>query len=354
MKVLMLGPGRQDKGGIATVVNQYYDVNIDRKVDLKYISTMHDGNKCKKAITALYALCDYVKEIDKYDIVHVHMSARNSFYRKKIFIEIAKKKNKIIIIHVHGSEFDVFYNQECNEKQKEQIKKIFAMADMVVVLSAEWKDFFKTICDENKIKILHNAVVVPEYKKKSISNHNILFLGRLGKRKGIYDLLEIMPNVIDKIPDVHLYYGGDGEIEEVKERVKQLNLQNNCTYLGWIDGTEKNKMLEKCSVFILPSYHEGMPMAILEAMSYSSIVVSTYIGGIPQVIKNEINGYLFEAGDLIGLENSLLKAFDENGKEEIAYNAYKTMKEEFDVENNIEILCEWYQQLIAIRRGGKN
>lgn len=58
------------------------------------------------------------------------------------------------------------------------------------MLSAEWKNFFETICEKKKIYVLHNAVVIPEYEKQSLNNHNILFLGRLGKRKGIYDLLE--------------------------------------------------------------------------------------------------------------------------------------------------------------------
>ena len=346
MKVLMIGPGRSDKGGIATVVNQYYEANIDKKVELKYITTMHDGGKGKKLITAIGALMEFLVLVNSCEIIHIHMSSRASFYRKKVFVEIAKKRKKKVIIHVHGSEFDVFYNRECNSKEQEKIRNTFAMADRVIVLSAEWKNFFETICEKKKIYILHNAVVIPEYEKKSLNNHNILFLGRLGERKGIYDLLEAMPEVIKKISDVHLYYGGDGEIEKTQEYIEKLKIKNNCTYLGWIDGNEKNKMLKKCSVFVLPSYHEGMPMAILEAMSYGAIVVSTYTGGIPQVIEDGKNGYLFNAGDINGLQECLFEALENNKKSEISLCSYQTVEENFNVEKNVDILCEWYKEIV--------
>lgn len=356
MKVLMVGPGREDKGGIATVVNQYYEANINKKVDIKYITTMHDGTKIKKILTAIMSLIEFKTCIHDYDIVHIHMSSRASYYRKRMFVKVAKENGKKIIIHVHGSEFDVFYNKECTQKQQKQIRKTFAMADEVIVLSNEWKEFFIGICDEAKIKVLHNAVVIPEYINRNISNHNMLFLGRLGERKGIYDLLKVMPKIVEHIPDVHLFYGGDGEIEQTQEYIEQEKIQNYCTYLGWIDGKEKVEMLKKCSVFVLPSYHEGMPMAILEAMSYGEIVVSTYVGGIPQVIKDSINGYLFEAGDIRDLESKLLKVFAECNKEEIAINAYEEVKERFNVEKNVETLCGWYKKLVqsSVFVGGGN
>lgn len=147
--------------------------------------------------------------------------------------------------------------------------------------------------------------------------------------------------------DVHLYYGGDGEIEKTQEYIEKLKIKNNCTYLGWIDGNEKNKMLKKCSVFdFTRSYHEGMPMAILEAMSYGAIVVSTYIGGIPQVIEDGKNGYLFNAGDINGLQECLFEALENNKKSEISLCSYQTVEENFNVEKNVDILCEWYKEIV--------
>lgn len=86
MKVMMVGAGRNVRGGISTVVNQYYEAHLDEKVDLKYIATMQDGSKLKKAAVAIKALIEFKICLKDYDIVHVHMSTRASFYRKSYFM----------------------------------------------------------------------------------------------------------------------------------------------------------------------------------------------------------------------------------------------------------------------------
>lgn len=345
MKVLMVGPGRKDKGGIATVVNQYYDAGIDKIVDIKYITTMHDGCKLKKLLSAVLGYFDFLINVNKYDVIHVHMSSRASFSRKRHIINWAYACKKKIIIHMHGSEFNVFYNDECNDKKKELIRDTFEKADIVIALSEEWKQFFDSFCDKTKVRVLYNAVTLPTYRRNEVKDHNILFLGRLGTRKGFYDLLEVMPIVLKKIPDVHLYFGGDGDIEETLKRIEKLGIKSSVTYLGWVSGEKKENILKECSVFVLPSYHEGMPMSILEAMSYGEVVVSTYVGGIPKVITNNQNGFLFNAGDLDGLTNALIHALIGGNKNLISKKSFQTIEQNFNVKTNIKILKKWYDEV---------
>lgn len=99
--------------------------------------------------------------------------------------------------------------------------------------------------------------------------------------------------------------GGDGEIDKVKQYIKENNLDDIAEYIGWVSGEEKNKLLNEVDVFILPSYNEGLPISILEAMSYNLPIVSTNVGGIPEILKNEYNGYLINPGDLEALENAI-------------------------------------------------
>ena len=97
--------------------------------------------------------------------------------------------------------------------------------------------------------------------------------------------------------------GGDGEISRVKKIVNEKKLKKYIKVLGWIDKDKKEKYLRECSIFILPSYNEGMPMSIIEAMAYKNAVISTNVGGIPQVIDNNKNGILIEQGDKKQLYN---------------------------------------------------
>lgn len=347
MKVLMIGAGRDVRGGVSSVVNSYYDAGLDKLCELTYLPTMEDGSKLKKLLVAAGARVRFECLVKKNDILHVHMSADNSFYRKAVFIRKAHKEGKKIIIHMHGSTFDLFYKERCNDAQKQQVREIFAMADKVIALSEDWKEFLaEYICDAHKIVVIYNAVKIPEAYPKDYANRKMLFLGILGQRKGTYDLIDVLPEIISKYPDSHIYFGGDGERKQAERLCKEKGIADYVTFLGWVRGTEKEKLLKECSIYVLPTYHEGMPMSILEAMSYGMAVVSTYVGGIPHIITDNENGLLCEAGDKVALQEKLLKLLkDENLRERLGQNAYRMMARKFDVKENVKRVYGIYEEL---------
>lgn len=348
VNILMIGPDRDVMGGISTVVNSYYDLGLDDKVNLKFIPTMKDGNKLRKLFVAIKAYVSFGLAIKKYDIVHVHMAAQASFTRKSLFVKKAKKAGKKIIIHQHSADFNVYFNEQCDETKRDKIKKIFSMADKILVLSEEWADFFGgNVCDREKIAILHNSVIVPEYKKIDYSDSNVLFLGRLGERKGTYDLLEAVPKVLDKKSDAVFYLGGDGDIERCSRIVKEKGIENSVKLLGWIGADDKTEYLKKCSTFILPSYHEGMPMSVLEAMSYGLAAISTNAGGIPQIIDDGVNGVRFEAGDVKLMTEALVDILSDcEKKRQLGASGRKTIEEHFSANAVVDKLVELYNDIV--------
>lgn len=354
-KVLMVGPGRDVMGGISTVVNSYYELGLDKKVDLRYISSMEDGNKLKKLMVAFISYIEFMRCLKEYDIVHVHMAAQASYTRKSAFIKKAKQAGKKIIIHQHSADFDEFFFKQSDSKKQRQIKDVFAMADVVIVLSEEWAKFFgENVCDPKKIMILYNGVIIPVYYKEDYSDTNVLFLGRLGERKGSYDLLKAIPDILEKVPDAHFYLGGDGDIEQSRKIINKNGLQDCVKLLGWVRNEEKEEYLKKCSTFILPSYHEGMPMAVLEAMSYGLATVSTNVGGIPQIINNNENGIRIDAGDIDGIKNSLIGLLsDPYLKRRYGNAAYQTINGKFSATNNIGKICNVYDCLIGRKKSGE-
>lgn len=348
MKVLMIGAGRDVRGGVSSVVNSYYDAGLDKMCGLTYLPTMEDGSKLKKLFVAVRARIRFEHLIKENDILHVHMSADNSFYRKAVFIRKAYREKKKIIIHMHGSTFDLFYKERCNEKQKQEVRDIFAMADAVIALSEDWKKFLaQHICAPDKIHVIYNAVKMPEAYEKDYSNRKMLFLGILGQRKGTYDLIEVLPEIFRKYPDAHIYFGGDGERETAERLCREKRIDGNVTFLGWVRGAEKEKYLKECSVYVLPTYHEGMPMSILEAMSYGMAVVSTYVGGIPHLITDGGNGLLCEAGDKEALEKRLeeLLAWPELRKK-IGESARNRIASEFDITVSVKRLMDIWRAVI--------
>lgn len=344
-KVLMVGPSRKVKGGMTTVVNNYYEYGLDSIVNLTYLESCNDGMIFFKFFKEIQGFLKFRKILKNYDVIHLHMASRRSTFRKSKYVRLAKKMGKKIIIHIHGAEYKIFYS-ECNTKQKKYVKQTLSMADKIIVLSEEWKDFFKNIVNENKIEIIYNSIVIPCDFKKNINQKKILFLGRIGHRKGIYDLIDVVEKLILKYPDIKLYIGGDGETEIIKNIIRARQLDNNVCFLGWISGEKKEQLLKECSYYVLPSYNEGMPMSVLEGMAYKNITISTYVGGIPKVINHNENGILINPGDKEKLFEEFNRLFeDDKLRIKLSCNARKTIEEKFNIIKIIDKLISIYHSL---------
>jgi glycosyltransferase involved in cell wall biosynthesis len=307
IKVLMLGPDRSVKGGVSGVVNNLYDAGLDKYVELRYIGTMVDGSKARKLVRAARAYLTALICINHYDIVHVHVSADASYYRKSFFIKMALRHHKKLVIHQHGGDIKRFYGHDLKGRSHSKMVSLFNQSDAFIVLAPNFKDFFKhLIISDNKISVIGNGIKLPDIdaKSKDYDLNNILFLGRICKDKGIGELLDAIHKLSVKYPDVHLYLGGFFEDESFKTRVN--NLSSNITACGWIDGEAKEELFDKCPIFVLPSYYEGMPLSVAESMAHGCATIATNVGSLEQMIDDGHTGLLVRAKD----SEDLYKALD--------------------------------------------
>ena len=344
INVLMLGPSKTVKGGMTTVVENYFKYGLDKRVNLKYIETINDKNIILKVFKMIKGFFHFMAIVKKYDIIHIHMASRMSTFRKGIYIRVAKKLNKKIILHIHGGEYKLFI-EECNKKQKKYVFKTLNLADKVIVLSEEWKNYFSNIVESEKIVILYNSIIIPEDFKKNVNTKKIIFLGRIEKGKGIYELVEVIEKLIKVYPNTYLYIAGTGiEEHNIKNIIKRKKLEGNIKMLGWINEVQKQKYLKESSYIILPSYNEGMPMCLIEGMAYKNIAISTNVGGIPKIIDNLHNGLLIKAGNNKQLYETIEMLFhDKKLREKISKNARKTIEEKFNINKNILKLIDIYE-----------
>jgi len=346
MKVLMIGPDvKRVPGGMATVVKNCFNSELPNKVNLKYISSNIEGNLFNKLVWNFKALLEYILCLNKYDIVHIHMAERGSFYRKSIYIIISKIFKKKTILHFHGAEFDEFYHSESNKIQKKYIRYILAQTNLIISLGEKWKEKIQNYT-ETKIVVLSNAVDVPNENFYKIENNNIILLGRLEKRKGTFDLLNIADNIIKNKPQVNIILAGDGDLEKVKYEINKKIYKDNIKLLGWINKDEREELLKNTGIFVLPSYNEGMPMAILEAMSYGIPLVVSNVGDIPSVVNNKKNGYLINAGDKQDLERKILQLLNNNNlRQQISENNYRKIYNSFNLKTNMDKLYKLYEEI---------
>lgn len=344
IRVLMLGADRTVHGGVSAVVNNYYRAGLDQQVQLHYIGTMVDGSKLRKLAQAAWAYVRFLLKLPRTQIVHVHMAADASYYRKSLFIHAAVFFHKKLVIHEHGGDFQGFYYQK-NKKQQEKIRKTLNKADCFIVLSKEWKEFFEPIVAPEKLQIVENGIPVKERGEKDYTNQKAVFLGRLATTKGIRELLESIPQIKKEYPDFKLYLGGVWEEEELRELVEKHS--ETVTFLGWIDETQREQILKECSIFVLPTYFEGQPISLLEAMESGCAVVVSEVGGIPQIVTNQVNGVFIKPKDTESLVEGMKKVLaDESFRKRLGENARETILERYDIRRGMEQLMEIYETCI--------
>lgn len=280
------------RGGVAAVENVYSTFYQP----FNHVTTTVTNGQVKKLLVLCKAILQFLYWMlfhPEIKIVHVQGSVGASFWRKAIFIYIAKFFHKKVVWHMHAGRFAVFYQQH-----RYAVRKVVNKSDVIIALSEYWKEYFKNEFPTKRVEIIKNVISAPRVHKQQTGYFTLLFLGLLGKNKGIYDLLEcIRDHKVEFQGKLKLYIGGNGEIEHVKQLIKEYGIADIVIFEGWVSGDKKIELLNKSDAYILPSYKEGLPISILEAMSYEMPIISTPVGGIPEIVSNGENGYLVEPGN---------------------------------------------------------
>lgn len=305
--VLMIGGDLSSNGGIASVIKSYYSAHQigGYKYDLHLLKTNYykDKGLFFEVLIFLRSFFKaiYISVFKEIGIFHIHSSAKTSFYRKSFFILLGKIMQKKIILHLHSSDFYNFFLAD-----RVVVNFILPMCDCAVVLCTDWEnrltDKFpksRIVKIENPHEFLtRNAPYIERFNKK----FTVLFVGFFIESKGIRDLIKLALEIkMRGRNDIVIQLAGKGDLEgHIRNEIESKKLNDVIDLVGWISGAEKIAMYSNADVFILPSYKEGMPISILEAMAYGLPIISTNIAGIPDIVENGKNGFLYNPGDVTG------------------------------------------------------
>lgn len=343
-KILVVATSRKTRGGITSVVKTHEQGAQWDENHCHWIQTHRDGAMlCKVGYLAI-ALLDYSFRLPFYDLVHIHFSNGNSMKRKLIFAKMARSLRKKIIIHFHA--FDP--QSTLNGPDKEQYKRFFEMADKIIVLSEWWKQQVENIYPKikDKIEVLCNPCQNVSLDDSIPKMNHILYAGTVNARKGYSDLIRAFAKIADKHPDWKVVLAGNGEVEEGKQLASSLGIAQQVEFLGWVNGNAKQKAFQEASIFCLPSYAEGFPMAVLDAWAYGLPVITTPVGGIPDVAKDGENMLLFNPGDIGQLTSNIEKMIDdENLRKKISKASTEFAHGTFSIDAINNQLASIYESL---------
>ena len=233
------------------------------------------------------------------DIVHLNPSLDNkSLIRDAIFVILAKIFKKKIVIFFHG--WQIGCEIMITQKYLRQFLYIYNKVDAYIVLCSDFKKKLLEWGINSPIflettKVDDDLIVNFNINKKNYTNRNILFLSRIEKAKGIYEVINAIQLL--KQQNIKLIIAGTGnELTNVKQYVQNNNIAN-IEFIGFVSGTEIVKVFNNSLIYILPSYSEGMPNSVLEAMVFGLPVITRPVGGLKDFFEDGKMGYITESKD---------------------------------------------------------
>lgn len=312
------------------------------------------------------------------DVAHANLPLIPSF-------AIPKGFGKTLISTVHSTwegeakalEKEPFGRLNVNEKVVRCFKyvlkffehRLLKRSDMIIAVSEFTKrEILKNYGDvpSGKIKVIHNGVDVEKFSpaaNKSTFKRKfgfrdddilILYVGRLYSRKGLPTLIEAIPKVAGKFNDVKFIISGKGlkdEEEKLKHYAKKLGVGDKLIFLGYFPDEDLPDLYRAADMFVFPSIYENLPFALLEAMASGLPVITTTVGGIPEVIHDGENGFMIEPYNSTALAGIILYLIESPEKaREIGFSGRETVKEKFNWENITQQVLRVYEEAIAKRQ----
>ena len=349
LRVMMCGSDLNlVKGGMVSVSRNYLEAGEWERTEVFYIATHWEGGHLLKLRIFAWAYGKILWKLLRHqvDVALLNVSERGSCYQKAAIMRLCHRFSVPVIFHHHGAEFNDFYSQlpKC---KKAAISRALTEVDLNIVLSRRQKRDILEKAPKARVGFLYNSVRTSRQNPYDGGRNLLVTFGRLGERKGTYDLLRVLGELDPVLPpEVQVALCGDGDVERVQALVKESGLEHRVLHVGWVTGKKKEQFMKQAMVHILPSYQEVLPMSILETMALGIPNISTRIASIPEVIRDGENGFLLEPGDLSMLKERILTLVtDPELRMSLSQAAYTTIAAKFSLKHNIKRLEKMFTAL---------
>lgn len=307
--------GRGGAGGIDRLMDNIADQHGARpeKLRLVFRPTRGAGGIVWAPFVLLRFLALLVVDASRgeVDLLHVNLASRGSTYRKLVIAQLARRLGIPYVVHLHGAEFHHFL-AGASPLVRRQVAAMFAGAARVLVLGEVWRRFLAAeVCGAtDRIVILPNATPAATLAHVPSRTVRILFLGRVGERKGVPELVSALAR-LPRDGSWRAVIAGDGDLTRTHARVQDLGLGECVELAGWVGPSEVAELLAASDVLVLASHDENLPMSVIEAMAAGLAVVATPVGATSDLITDGRTGLLVAPGDVQALTVALLELLDD-------------------------------------------
>jgi len=339
-RVLVVGSAEKSAGGVASVIRLMKKMPVWEEYHCYWLGTQIQRNYAWKLWYAFKANFLALFIIWRYDIVHFHTVPDRIclIIQMPVFL-LALLGRKRIIMHIHMG------NQLKNHTGNRLFLWCLKRADLVILLAKKWQTLFKELYTDiqTPTTVLYNACeTVPEVpfeEKEKI----IMMAAYFNDNKSPDLLLKAWQKIKDKYPDWRVCMLGNGEVERFRQMADEMGLQDTVTFTGYVVGKERDDYFRKASIYCMCSYEEGFPMVVLEAWAYGICVVTTPVGGLPDVLEDGKNALTFDFGNWEGLSDRLLQLIEhEEERKAMATFSRQMVYEQF----SLNTINQQYEELL--------
>jgi len=292
--VLLLGPSRDAISGVTTHVNSLLDSRLSGQFALEHFQVGSEG-RAESAVSRWLRLAlspfALAMAVLRRGVAVVHLNTSlnaKAWWRDLAYLGVAKLCGARVVLQVHGGALERFAFV---------LRSALRWPDAVVVLSSRERDAWRRIAPEQSVALLPNGIDCTPYLKynrlapSAGEPLRLAYIGRLAPAKGLVETIEAMALARGNGTVAQLVIAGNGPDEwRLRALVQELGLEREVSFVGPKIGEDKALLLSHADVLCLPSYSEGLPYALLEAMAAGVVPIVTPVGGIPDVVQEGVHG----------------------------------------------------------------
>jgi len=358
--VLLLGPHRAAVSGVSTHLNLLMDSTLADEYDIVHFQVGSEGRDegaigklLRLAVSPFFLAASIV--FRHVSIVHLNTSLNpKAYWRDLMYLFVAKALGARVVYQVHGGQLPRKFFAK-SRLLTSFLRWTLGLPDVVVVLAQVELRAYREFIPGQQVVVLPNGIDcrpfsgVPTVRSDPARPLQLVYIGRVAREKGLYETLQGLRLAHELGVDTRLVVAGSGGEEARLRRYAQaLGIGARVCFVGPVFGNDKVKLLSGADVMVLPSYSEGLPYALLEAMAAGVPVIATPVGAIPDVASDGTHGFLVPPRDGKAIAEALaILAGDREKLSWMSRACRRRIRAAFSIERLAQELSFHYARLIG-------
>jgi len=352
--VVLLGPALGAVSGVSTHLNQLLSSALADEFSLHHFQVGREGrveSRMARAGRFLFSPLVFARYLSRTGpaIVHLNTSInKRAFWRDLAYLLVARAMRRRTVYQVHGGDLpEIFVGGSTISKAL--MRRVLGLPQAIVLLAQSEAIAYRAFVPAARVEVIPNAIdLLPSERVATRSPSNaplrVVYVGRLIRAKGIFEILQAVREVQDRGVAVNVTIAGDGpDAAELMAAASQLGIDQHVSFVGPVFGEDKSRLWAEADVFAFPTYHpEGLPYALLESMAFGVVPITTAVGAIPDVMEDGLQGLLVPAKDPQALAACILRLdADRAEMERMGRSGQKRIREHY----TLEIMARAFQAL---------